>query len=113
MPTPTNIPVKSHTDRNGSVLGPGVSADVTNGNSVVNDGNTLILAVGGASAYAITFVTSGTVGGLSVTDNVQSVGITENKMFGPFPVALYGSVLNITHGASSTVKLTPLNITAR
>ena len=32
MPS-TNVPVKSHTNRAGSVLGPGTAADVTNGNN--------------------------------------------------------------------------------
>lgn len=112
MPS-TNIPVKSHTSRAGSVLGAGVAADVTNGNNFANDGNTYLLCVGGAAAKTITFVTPGTVGGLAVADLTASVGITENKVFGPFPVELFGSVLEITHEAASTTKLTPFNITAR
>ncbi len=56
MPS-TNLPVKSHTKRAGSSLGAGVAADVANGNNFLNDGNTYVLAVGGAAAKTLTFVT--------------------------------------------------------
>jgi hypothetical protein len=112
MPS-TNLPVKSHTSRNGSVLGAGTTADVTNGNNFSNDGNTYLLCVGGAAAKTITFVTPGTISGLALADLTVSVGIAENKVFGPFPVATFGSVVEVTHEAASTTKLTPFNITAR
>jgi hypothetical protein len=112
MPS-TNIPVKSHTSRNGTVLGAGTSADVTNGNNVANDGNTRILCVGGAAAKTMTFVTTSAVDGMALADLTVSVGITENKIFGPFPVALFGTTLEITHEAASTTKLTPFNDTSR
>lgn len=112
MPS-TNIPVKSHTSRAGSVLGAGVTADVTNGNNFANDGNTYVLAVGGAAAKTITFVTSATVDGLAVADLTATVGIAEVKVFGPFPTGLYGETLQVTHEAASTTKLTPFNVTAR
>jgi hypothetical protein len=109
----TNLPVKSHTARSGSVLGPGVAADVANGNSFANDGNTFLLCTGGAAAKTITFVTSATLDGLAVADLTASVGISENKVFGPFPVGVYGEVVQLTHEAASTTKLTPFNISAR
>lgn len=112
MPS-TNIPVKSHTARTGSVLGPGVAADVANGQNFLNDGNTYLLCVGGAAAKTLTFVTPGSVDGLALADLTVSVGITENKVFGPFPVALFGTRVEVTHEAASTTKLTPFNITAR
>jgi len=112
MPS-TNLPVKSHTARAGSSLGPGVAADVANGNNFLNDGNTYVLAVGGAAAKTITFVTSAVVDGLAVADLTASVGINEVKVFGPFPVALYGTTLQVTHETGSTTKLTPFNIATR
>ena len=112
MPS-TNVPVKSHVNRAGSVLGPGVAADVTNGNNFSNDGNTYLMCVGGAAAKTITFVTSATVDGLAVSDLTATVGINEVKVFGPFPVGIYGETVQVTHEAASTTKLTPFNITAR
>lgn len=113
MPS-TNIPVKSHTARTGTQLGAGVTADPTNGNSFANDGNTFLLVQGVTATKTITVVTSGTAGGLAIADlPARPVAVGEFHVLGPFPTALFGDRVEVTHEAASAHKLTPFNITAR
>ncbi|UTN93012.1 hypothetical protein SEA_MARKY_9 [Streptomyces phage Marky] len=113
MPS-TNIPVKSHTSRAGDQLGAGTTADPANGNSFANDGNTLLLVLGVTATKTLTVVTSGTVGGLAIADLApRSIAVGEYHVLGPFPVALFGDRVEITHEAASAHKLWPFNNTAR
>jgi hypothetical protein len=112
--TSTNIPVASHTTRNGDQLGAGVTADATNGNHFANDGNTLLMVFGVTATKAVTVVTSGTVGGLAVADlPARPVAAGEYHLMGPFPVALFGSQVEVTYEASTAHKVWAFNNTAK
>lgn len=69
------------------------------GNSVPNDGRIFIRLKngGGVDPCVVTFVTTQTVGGLAVAEQVVSVPIGAERLFGPFPPSLYGRTLNITY----------------
>src|ERR1044072_8074733 len=104
----THIPGKSHTARTGC------PPDPTNGNSFDNDGNTYLLVQGVTATKTLTVVTSGTVGGLAIADLApRSIAAGEFHILGPFPVALFGTRVEVTHEAASAHKLTPFNISAR
>jgi len=110
MPS-TNVPVKSHTSRYGDQLGAGVTADPTNGNNFLNDGNTLLVVFGVTATKTLTVVTSGTVNGLAIADHTpRSIAVGEYHVMGPFPVELYGTTVEITHEAASAHKLWPFNV---
>lgn len=80
------------------------TADVTNGNSVVNDGRTFlrIRNAHATVAQTSTFITPGTVDNLAIADRTLSVPATQTRTIGPFPVTVYGSTLEID---STTVDL--------
>ncbi|NYI06058.1 hypothetical protein [Allostreptomyces psammosilenae] len=72
-----------------------VPADVTNGNSMVNDGATglIVRNTGAVDAHTITFHLFRTVDGQPVTPRTEAVPVGDVYLFGPFPVADYGSTL--------------------
>lgn len=93
----------------------GTAGDVANGNSVAgNNGLTLFVAAANTSAdtaYDVTFVTPGTVGSdaLAIADKVEELAFGTKKAFGPFPLDVYGTTLQIDveHAA---IKLSPFYI---
>lgn len=82
--------------RAGTTLPAGVAGDVTNGNSVANDGSVgLIVANTGAVTRNITFNVFRTVDGLAVTPRTEAIPAGVTQGFGPFPVADYSASLAI------------------
>lgn len=82
--------------RAGVVLPAGTAGDAVNGNSVANDGRTiLIVANTGASSRDITFATVRSIDGLTAPIRTESIPAGETQLFGPFPAADYGSTLAI------------------
>ena len=79
----------------------GTAGDTSNGNVVAgNDGTTLVVIVAntsGDTAYDVTFVTTATVGnrGYAVGDEVIELAAGAVKAFGPFPLAEFGTSLQI------------------
>src|SRR5690349_10643695 len=79
----------------------GPAGDVANGNVVAgNDGRTLLVIVANTSAdtaYNVTFVTTATLGNRSyaVADEVISVPFGAVRAYGPFPIAEFGTSLQI------------------
>lgn len=95
----TAIPVVN-IDRSGVIVnGTGVSevtGDAANDHSVVNDGNTFVQVRNvNASPVNCTFVTQQVIDGQAVADRVESVPATAGKIYGPFPVSIYGTSLEI------------------
>lgn len=71
--------------------------DATNGNSVINDGQTFLLvrnSNGASTARTITFRPSAKVDGQSVTRAV-SIDAAASRYFGPFPTGIYGRTLQV------------------
>lgn len=80
----------------------GTAGDAVNGNVVedINNGTTLFVIVANTSvdtAYDVTFVTTATVGNQAYTveDEVIEVAFGDVKAFGPFPLAEFGTSLQI------------------
>ena len=62
-----------------------------------NDGRTYLLVVKGNSGNSVlTFVTQQTVNGLAVADPTVQVNRNVTRKIGPFPVSLYGDVVEIS-----------------
>jgi hypothetical protein len=77
-----------------------VTGDAANNHQVANNGDTYILAHNsGAGARTITFVINKAVDGVTPTPVARSLAAGASKLFGPFPVSLYGSTLliNVEH----------------
>lgn len=79
----------------------GTAGDASNGNVVAgNNGLTLFVIVAnthGSTSYTATFVTTATVGNRSyaVGDEAQTLIAGAVKAFGPFPLAEFGTSLQI------------------
>lgn len=110
MPS-TNVPVQS-TTRTGTVLGAGTACDTVNGNNFVNDGQTeLVINNTDATSKTVNVkvVASAYPDGNTVADKAFAVTNGVQKAFGPFPVAIYGTQVELTCN-SALVKITPRNI---
>lgn len=81
-----------------------VAADNVNGNHIAaNDGSNVWLEVtnGGGASATVTLVTSATVGGRAVTDDVITIAAAGKRMIGPFPTDLFGAQPVIQCSAST------------
>lgn len=81
-----------------------VTGDTVVGNECTNDGR-VVLRVRNAHAtvpQTATFITPGSIDGLAVTDRALSVPAASTRWIGPFPAAIYGTLLVFN---SSTVDL--------
>lgn len=75
-----------------------VAGDTVNGNSVTNVGGRTVVIVRNADAsnpHSVTFVTSATLGGYAVADQVVSIPASSTREFGNFDSRLFGSTLGI------------------
>lgn len=74
-----------------------VAGDTVNGNYVTNDGRTIVTVrnADAGGAHSVTFVTSVTVGGKAVADQVVSIPASTTKDFSAFAPSVYGSALGI------------------
>lgn len=69
---------------------------------VANDGNTrLIMAA--ASTSVVTIVTPNTVDANAIAELAITLGNTNVKIFGPFPISVYGSDLVLSVSANTDV----------
>jgi hypothetical protein len=72
------------------------TGDVSNGNYVPNDGNTVLRirnANGASTARTLTIRVTSLIDGLAVTSRTVTVAAAGIKYAGPFPVATYGTQL--------------------
>lgn len=84
---------------------PGVAADTTNGNSVANGGNTLLVVNNTAGSSAtVDLVTPGTVDDLPVGDRQFTVPANTIQLVRVGPPSVYGTTVRINSSAT-TVKL--------
>lgn len=84
-------------DRNGADPMTPVAADPVEGNSVPNQGGTiLILNNTDAAPHNITFVTPIEVGSYSVEDFVVQIAASTTLYFGEFPSNIFGHTLQFT-----------------
>lgn len=89
------IPVTA-ISRTGVALPTETTGDATNFHTVVNDGNTIILARNtnsGSTARTVTVHLNRTVDGQAVASRTYSVAAAATKALGPFPTGDYGSSL--------------------
>lgn len=69
-------------------------ADATNGHSFDNTGENVFIHVknGDASSHTVTVTTPNSVDGLALADLSVSVPASGERIIGPFPNALYGTI---------------------
>lgn len=83
----------------GTVLPSEVAADVANGNSVVNDGRTIILAHNtnaASTARTATITVTGAIDGFAPSPRTVSIAAGATKALGPYEVTNYSSTLQIS-----------------
>lgn len=83
----------------GTVLPAGTAADVANGNSIANDGSTIILARntnGASTARTVTITLTGAIDGFAPAPRTISVAAGTTKVLGPYEVTNYSSTLQIS-----------------
>jgi hypothetical protein len=96
----------------GTTLPAGTAADVVNGNSVVNDGRTLVIAANaGATPRTVTITPTATVDGLTAAARTVALPATTTKLLGPYDIGSYSTVLQIS-GDHADVKFQPIRGTA-
>jgi hypothetical protein len=72
------------------------TGDVANGNSVANDGKTVLLvrnSNSGSTARVLTVRVTATVDGQSATARTYSIAAAASRYIGPFPTTQYGTSL--------------------
>lgn len=80
--------------RSGTVLPAATAGDVVNGNSVANDGRTVLIVNNtGATSRTITFQTTVSVDGLTAPVRSETIPAGETQVFGPFSPNDYGNPL--------------------
>jgi hypothetical protein len=85
----------------------GTAADTTNENYIENSGKvSLLVANTGGGAATVTLRTPGTAGGLTIEDPVKNLAAGERKVYGTFPIEVYGNQLQFL-GSAATVKFIP------
>ncbi len=95
----------------GTVLAAGTAADVANGNSIANDGRSIIVIAtnGGASTRTITITPTATVDGLVPAARTVSLAASAVKVLGPYDVASYSETLQIS-GDHADVKFQVIRV---
>jgi hypothetical protein len=73
------------------------AGDVANGNSLLNDGETIFrLANSGSTASrTLTITVPGSVDGQAVTAKTETLAQSAAKWFGPYPTGVYGGLLKL------------------
>jgi predicted RNase H-like nuclease (RuvC/YqgF family) len=90
----------------------GTAADTTNNNTFLNDGHVVLIVKNtGASTYTVTANLATTVDGQAVTGKQISVAASAEVIFGPFPIAYYGTNPIIV-SQNVAITLLPLHVTA-
>jgi hypothetical protein len=80
--------------RAGTTLPAATAGDAVNGNSIANDGRTVLIVKNtGASSRTITFQTNVKVDGLTAPVRSETIPAGETQVFGPFSPNDYGSTL--------------------
>lgn len=99
----TNIISPSKT---GTAFPAGTAADVTNGNSIVNDGRVLVIATNShATLVRNAIVTpTATVDGLTATTRTSPIPALSSILLGPWEVSNYSNVLQISGDNATDVK---------
>lgn len=97
--------------RAGTALPAAVAADVTNGNSVVNDGRILIIASNSnVSTVRNAIVTAtGTVDGLVPATRTSPIPASSSILLGPWDVGNYSTTLQISGDNATDVKFQVLH----
>jgi hypothetical protein len=81
------------------------------GDSFVNTGKEVLVIYNGGSSITLTIATSQTSDGLAVADRAVTVGASARLAIGPFPRYAYGSTVNLTYSAVTSVTVGVLQVT--
>lgn len=97
--------------RAGVALPAAVAADVTNGNSVVNDGRIVVIASNsnGAVIRNVIVTPTGTVDGLAAATRTSPIPVSSSILLGPWDVGNYSTTLQISGDNATDVKFQVLH----
>ena len=96
----------------GTVLPAEAAADVAQGNSITNDGRTIILAHNtnaSSTARTATIAVTGTVDGFAPAARTVSVAAGATKVLGPYEVTNYSSTIQL-NGDNAELKFLVIRI---
>lgn len=90
------------------------AVDVANGNQMSNNNGRMWLALTnpGGAAKQITALFQNQVDGVTGTGKVFSVPAGVTRLWGPFPVEIYGQTVQFTHEAGSTTTVLAVQLGA-
>ena len=91
-----------------------VAADVANGNQMSNNNGRMWLKLTnpGGAAKTITAAFANQVDGVTGAGKVFSVPNAATRLWGPFPVEIYGQVVTFAHEAGSTTTILAVQLGA-
>lgn len=84
--------------RSGTALPAATAGDVANGNSVANDGRTILIVKNtnaSSTSRTVTFATIRSIDGLTAPTRSETLTAGETQVFGPWPPTDYGTTLAI------------------
>lgn len=84
----------------------GAAADVTNGNSIANDGRIIVIAINssGSTIRNAVVTPTATVDGLAAAARTSPIPISSSIILGPWDVGNYGTTLQISGDSATDVK---------
>ena len=95
-----------------SGLAPSYGAANADGSYVPNNGRVFLHCKNSnAAGRNVTIVTPNTVDGLTIGDRIVTIpALTGDKMIGPFPPEIYGSILTITFDAVTDLTIAAIQL---
>lgn len=92
--------------RAGAAFPPGVTADVTNGNSAVNDGKIIVIASNSnvSTVRNVIVTATATVDGLVPATRTSPIPASSSIILGPWDVGNYSTVLQFSGDNATDVK---------
>lgn len=83
------------------------AVDATNGEALANDGRTILHVInGGVAPITVTqnwTAAASSQDGITIPPRAVTIANGTDKAMGPFPVALYGTTMNIDYSGGTTV----------
>lgn len=92
--------------RTGVAFPAGTAADVSNGNSISNDGRVVVIAINSNASLPrnVTVTPTATVDGLTAAARTTAIPAQSSVLLGPWDVANYSTTLQISGDNATDVK---------
>ncbi|GAA0494763.1 hypothetical protein Ade02nite_19760 [Paractinoplanes deccanensis] len=92
--------------RAGVAFPQGTLADAANGNSIVNNGRVMVIAINSSASTVrnVTVTPTATVDGLAAAARTSPIPTSSSILLGPWDVGNYGAALQISADSSTDVR---------